>query len=121
MTEPHVPPPPETAGQPVKWSNPGFVDRALKEGEWWSDLGKLRQKANAGMLRAYGFIAVGLFTLVSLLLAIGIVSYAAEMLTPWGWLSATQVDRIEAFLSSGFVGAIIGWIAKRHFDHDKTA
>lgn len=98
---------------------PGWADDPLAdaEDEKWGDdeaLQGIRRRNESWALGVWGFIVPTLMVLFTLLFVASIFAWAWHYLTPWKWLQAEQLSKIQSVIFSGALGAIVSNYFKKH-------
>lgn len=106
-------PPPEAAGDVPSWAKD---DKAKLEEKYWDDESRLRGvKIQNDILwhRVYGWAVVVMMCFFVLVFMASLGAWVLHYITPWGWLSPTQLSKIQSVIFSGSLGAIVSAYMQR--------
>lgn len=115
MSDETVPPPPPGLEDAPSWASDSA---AAQEEKYWSNEDKLKgQKTKNDLiwLKAYGIVLVGLTVFFAFLFILSLGFWAWHYLMPerWGWMSETQLSKVQSIIFSGSLGAIVSTIVGR--------
>lgn len=92
-------------------------DDARAEEKLWGDddaLMGIKRHNQGRMLKLWGWIIPALMLVFTLLFAFSLVAWSWHYLTPWPWLKADQLSKIQSIIFSGSLGALVtGYIQKQ--------
>ena len=86
------------------------MDNAKQEEKYWADEDKLRgakQKNDLLWLRYYGWVIVALMVFFVVVFIVTLGVWVIHHITPWSWLTADQLSKIQSVIFSGSLGAIV--------------
>jgi hypothetical protein len=113
MQDAPPPPPPEWAeGQ--EWTKDAA---AQAEKSQWPDQASMqgtKDENTLRLLRHSGKIAVCLMWFFALVFVCSMTVWLVHYLTPYGWLSETQLSKIQTVIFSGSIGALVSGFAQKH-------
>ena len=110
-----VPPPPSR-----KWieGKEWETDKAAKgEESKWPDQTALKGTKDTNtlrLLRNSGYLAVGLMWFFAFVFVGSMLVWLFHFLTPFGWLEAEQLSKIQTVIFSGALGAVVTAYAQKH-------
>jgi len=91
---------------------------AAKEEESWPELDKVKATNDINWLKAYGWIAIAITVVFTLVFIFSLIFWSAHYLIPekYFWLSPEQLSKIQSVLFSGGMGAVISTVVRRQMD-----
>lgn len=107
MSEAGIPAPTESDRQPPKWAD---VSQAKAEEKNWDDENRLKGvKLGNDILwhRVYGWIVAFMMCFLTLVFAVSLTVWIVHHITPFGWLIDDQLSRIQSFIFSSSIGAVV--------------
>jgi hypothetical protein len=111
-----IPQPPEDWSKDEPWRDDSLADFETESDPLDAQLAEQEKRNRLAFRKHFARLAIVSMYIIWIVLILGALSWLWNYLTPWKFLSDSQLDKVQSIVFSGMMGAFASAWARRHIE-----